>query len=403
MRKLLAALLILSPAVAWGQANPWGTRIAPAQSGTTYTVQPTDCSLTIPFTSSSPVTVTLPAAGVVGCEVWLLQSGTGTVTAVNGSGATIPNPYPTTATVAQNSTTYFNVTANAGGSAAAWTMKASSAYGGSGSTTITLAPGLTSTPGTANPGTQTVTNGSTISPQFNPVPKTANYAISTTSPYPDTGNLLQANGSGSITFTLPNPGAAGGASGLSYAFGDLSGHGYSLATTSGTANFQGTAAPATTLSVGSGTFGGLSCTSDGTAWNCIEGTPPGSAGSVSLSTPQSWTAGQRGTPSVLTISTSTFTPSFDAANNFSATLIHASCPCTIANPSTTPVAGQSGMIAIAQSSTGSDTIGTWGSQYKFASGTTPTLSTGANAVDFLPYYVFSATQIVVGAGVLNAH
>lgn len=118
---------------------------------------------------------------------------------------------------------------------------------------------------------------------------------------------------------------------------------------------------------------------------------------------QSFTKAQRGTPATLSISTATFTPSFDAAQNFSITLVHASCPCTVANPSTTPVAGQSGMIAVAQSATGSDTIGTWGTDYKFASATPPTLSTAANAVDFFPYYVFSTSQIIVGAGVLNAH
>jgi hypothetical protein len=123
---------------------------------------------------------------------------------------------------------------------------------------------------------------------------------------------------------------------------------------------------------------------------------------VSLGTAQTFTAAQRGQPATLSISTATFTPNFDTAQNFSITLIHASCPCTIANPSTTPVAGQSGMIAVAQSSTGSDTT-SWGSQYKFAGATAPTLSTGANNVDFFPYYVFSATQIIVGAGVLNAH
>lgn len=126
------------------------------------------------------------------------------------------------------------------------------------------------------------------------------------------------------------------------------------------------------------------------------------AAGVSLSAANTWTAAQRGQPATVTISTSTFTPNFDTAQNQSITLVHASCVCTIANPSTTPVAGQSGMIAISQSATGSDTV-SWGSQYKFAGATAPTLSTGANAVDFLPYYVFSATQIVVGAGVLNAH
>ncbi len=117
-------------------------------------------------------------------------------------------------------------------------------------------------------------------------------------------------------------------------------------------------------------------------------------------TAQSYTKAQRGTPATLSLSGATFTPNYDTAQNFSMTLVHATCPCTVANPSTTPVAGQSGMMIVIQSSTGSDTV-TWGNQYKFASATAPTLSTGANAIDALPYYVMSSTQIVVGAGVLN--
>jgi hypothetical protein len=100
----------------------------------------------------------------------------------------------------------------------------------------------------------------------------------------------------------------------------------------------------------------------------------------------------------LAIATSTFTPNFDAAQNHQLTLVHASCPCTLANPSTTPKPGQSGMFVITQSATGSDTIGTWGSMYTTAGGTgSITLSTAANAVDFLPYYVQDATHIVLGA------
>jgi hypothetical protein len=75
----------------------------------------------------------------------------------------------------------------------------------------------------------------------------------------------------------------------------------------------------------------------------------------------------------------------------------------LANPSTTPVPGQSGVIAVAHSSTGSDQISSYGSDYKFAGGTPPALSSGANDVDFLPYYVFSSTQIIVGSAILNAH
>jgi hypothetical protein len=115
-------------------------------------------------------------------------------------------------------------------------------------------------------------------------------------------------------------------------------------------------------------------------------------------TAQSWTAAQRGTPSNIAISTATFTPNFNTAQNFEIDLVHASCPCTLANPSTTLVAGQSGMIEVHQSATGSDTIGTWGADYQYAGGTsTIALSTTASAVDYLPYYVNNAaTGIVLG-------
>lgn len=117
-----------------------------------------------------------------------------------------------------------------------------------------------------------------------------------------------------------------------------------------------------------------------------------------LDVAQAFTKAQRGTPVTITISTATFTPNFDNGNNQGVTLVHASCPCTLANPSTTPVAGQSGMFVVTQSSTGSDTIGTWGSQYLYVGGTsTITLSTGANVVDYLPYYVLDATHIILGA------
>lgn len=122
-----------------------------------------------------------------------------------------------------------------------------------------------------------------------------------------------------------------------------------------------------------------------------------------LATAETWTASQRGTVQTLTISTATYTPNFDTGNNFTMTLVHASCPCTLANPSTTPVAGQSGTIEVIQSATGSDTIGTWGSDYTTAGGTSSiTLSTGANARDYLSYYVADSTHIVLSPAVLNA-
>jgi hypothetical protein len=106
-----------------------------------------------------------------------------------------------------------------------------------------------------------------------------------------------------------------------------------------------------------------------------------------------WSAQQSVTPTTLAISTATFTPD-GTSNNYAITLVHASCPCTLANPSATPVAGTGGQIVVKQSATGSDTFGTWGSQYESSGGTsTITLSTAANAVDILSYYVRDSTHI----------
>jgi len=106
-----------------------------------------------------------------------------------------------------------------------------------------------------------------------------------------------------------------------------------------------------------------------------------------------WTGQQSATPTTLSISTSTFTPN-GSSNNYSLTLVHASCPCTLANPSATPVAGTGGQIVVIQSSAGSDVISTWGSDYEASGGTSGlTLSTGANAIDILAYYVRDSTHI----------
>ena len=65
---------------------------------------------------------------------------------------------------------------------------------------------------------------------------------------------------------------------------------------------------------------------------------------------------------------------------------------TLANPST-PKPGQKGLIYLTQDATGNRTITTWGTQYKFAGGTKPVLSTAANAIDTISYAVKSATEI----------
>lgn len=115
--------------------------------------------------------------------------------------------------------------------------------------------------------------------------------------------------------------------------------------------------------------------------------PDASVTLAALQTVQSFTVAQRGTVSALT-SGATITPDFAAANNFSLTL---AINATLANP-TNQTAGQSGIITITQDATGGRTLA-YGANWKFAGGTVPTLTTAANAVDVLVYYVESASRI----------
>lgn len=110
-------------------------------------------------------------------------------------------------------------------------------------------------------------------------------------------------------------------------------------------------------------------------------------GAAALAVAQTFTAAQRGTVSALTDG-ATITPDFAVANNFSVTL---GGNRTLANP-TNLTAGQSGIITITQDATGSRTLA-YGSYWKFAGGTAPTLTTTASAVDVLTYYVESSTRI----------
>jgi hypothetical protein len=64
---------------------------------------------------------------------------------------------------------------------------------------------------------------------------------------------------------------------------------------------------------------------------------------------------------------------------------------TLANP-TNVVAGQAGSVFIVQDGTGSRTLG-YGTNWHFAAGTVPVLTTTASAVDRLDYIVYSSTAI----------
>ena len=112
-----------------------------------------------------------------------------------------------------------------------------------------------------------------------------------------------------------------------------------------------------------------------------------SANTAFLNTAQTFTAAQRGTITVLTDG-ATITPDFSVTNNYSVTLAGNR---TLANPTNT-TAGQSGSIFVSQDATGSRTLA-YGTNWDFAGGTAPTLSTAASSVDRIDYVVRTATSI----------
>ena len=102
---------------------------------------------------------------------------------------------------------------------------------------------------------------------------------------------------------------------------------------------------------------------------------------------QTFTAGQRGEVTTLT-DAATIAVNFADSNNFVVTL---GGNRTLGNP-TNQVAGQSGSIFVVQDGTGSRTLA-YSSDWEFAGGTAPTLSTAAGAVDRIDYIVRASTSI----------
>ena len=84
----------------------------------------------------------------------------------------------------------------------------------------------------------------------------------------------------------------------------------------------------------------------------------------------------------------TITPDFQAGRTFSVTL---GGNRTLANP-TNQVAGQTGVVIVKQDSTGSRTL-SYGTNWKFSLAV-PTLTTDANGVDVIGYYVESPGTIL---------
>jgi len=115
-------------------------------------------------------------------------------------------------------------------------------------------------------------------------------------------------------------------------------------------------------------------------------------GYATFDTPQTFTAGQRGQVTALTDNpTGSVAINLADSNNFELLLTGGSGNTRqLANP-TNVVAGQSGVITITQSTSGTNLL-TYASDWDFT-GAAPALSATANAVDTIAYYVISSTKI----------
>jgi hypothetical protein len=103
-------------------------------------------------------------------------------------------------------------------------------------------------------------------------------------------------------------------------------------------------------------------------------------------------AGAVGSTLTDTSNSGNITLDFDTYQNF---VLTATGNITLVNPSTES-AGQSGIIVLIQDGTGSRTL-SLGTDYETAGGAGLTISTAANAVDVIPYFVKASGSIQLGA------
>ena len=88
------------------------------------------------------------------------------------------------------------------------------------------------------------------------------------------------------------------------------------------------------------------------------------------------------------------TMNFDLYTNFQITADGGNV--TLLNGTGTLTEGQSGLIVLIQDGTGSRTLST-GTDYEWPAGTAGTISTAANSVDIIPYYIDDNDSILLGA------
>lgn len=296
-----------------------------------------------------PITVT-PASGTInGGTAYTIPSntaatvfqcdGTGTawrLVAVNYQGSAVRSASATSLTLGANDNGNVIAQSNASAVAATIAQAGTSGFpeGGYSTTIINTGAGAI----TITPATSTINGGSTL-------------VIPAGSSSAPTGATVFADLGGNYVGLLYGTGSGGGISGL-------------------TTNTIPKATSGTTI-------GNSSATDNGSVFNI-------SAEPVSLSQYYS-------TPSALTMSASTVATNAALATVFTGTMVHADSPYTFSNP-TNLVAGQNVTYVLTESSTGGDTVGTWGSDFTFPGGT-PVFNPTANNQNVVSCQVTSSSAL----------
>jgi len=118
------------------------------------------------------------------------------------------------------------------------------------------------------------------------------------------------------------------------------------------------------------------------------------AGDIHIAVTGGGGGGTSGPPRVVALTDgATITPNADTTDIATVTIAGNR---TMANPTGTLVAGQKLIYRIKQDGTGSRLISTWGSIYRFAGGTPPTLTTTANKTDYIGF-VYNAVDAKLDA------
>lgn len=380
---------------------------------------------------SASQTLTLPSSSTLGALGYIIVTTGGsslTVALQNGADAINGGTAGASVTVQPNTTSVISLLA-------AGDFAVPVGNTGGGGTTFTVAAGLGSSNSIYNPGTQTITNGSTLYPQLFYKAITASCSVNNTcASTNDSGYVLTATAA-SVTMTLPATATGIGP----FQFGYDTTHSYTLTVSGGTETIYGCGTTGNSVTLSNP----AQLINDGTNYLCIPNGSSGGGGSVSSvgMTVPSWLSvtpstitssgvfavtgatgqtanevlatpnGSSGAPSLRALvntdeAPSTVTALTDASNltvpaavgiGTDYTLsMSANSPYTLNNPASL-TAGQLLNFIFTEDGTGGRVVSTYGTQFAFPGGT-PTFNTVANAINIISCKAKDSTHLLCFGG-----